>query len=71
VFATVEQHLLSPLPQNVFQLALWPTGKVATDCRIKVGKALYALPSRLTGQQVHAHTCADIVQTVHGGAPGR
>ena len=50
-----------------FQLAVWSTGKVATDCHVKVGKALYSVPWRLMGQQVHARTCGDIVQIVHGG----
>jgi hypothetical protein len=42
-------------------------GKVATDCPVKVTKALYSVPWRLMGQQVHARTCGDIVQIVHGG----
>ncbi len=67
LFATVEQQALTPLPQNTFQLAVWSTGKVGTDCHVKVGKALYSVPWRLMGQQVHARTCGDIVQIVHGG----
>ena len=67
VFSTVEQHALLPLPHNEFQLATWSTGKVATDCHVKVGKALYSVPWRLMGQQVHARTCGDVVQIVHGG----
>ena len=67
VFATVEQHALLPLPRNEFQLAAWSTGKVATDCHVKIGKALYSVPWRLMGQQVHARTCGDLVQIVHGG----
>ena len=46
---------------------MWSTGKVATDCHVKVGKALYSVPWRLMGQHVHARTCGDIVQIVHGG----
>ena len=67
VFSTVEQHALLALPRNEFQLAVWSVGKVATDCHVKVGKALYSVPWRLMGQQVHARTCGDIVQIVHGG----
>jgi hypothetical protein len=67
VFATVERQVLLPLPRNEFQLAVWSTGKVATDCHVKVGKALYSVPWRLMGQQVHARTCGDIVQIVHNG----
>lgn len=46
---------------------MWSTGKVATDCHGKVGKALHSVPWRLMGQQVHPRTCGDIVQIVHGG----
>ena len=70
VFSTVEQHALLPLPRNEFALAVWSSGKVATDCHVKVGKALYSVPWRLMGQQVHARTCGDIVPTHvthHGG----
>ena len=48
-------------------LAVWSTGKVATDCHVTVGKALYSVQWRLMGQQVHARTCGDIVQIVRGG----
>lgn len=34
---------------------------------VKVGKALYSVPWRLMGQQVHARTCGDLVQIVHDG----
>ncbi|MGH3557962.1 MAG: IS21 family transposase [Mycobacterium sp.] len=67
VFSTVEQHHLLALPRNEFQLATWSMGKVATDCHVKVGKALYSVPWRLMGQQVHARTCGDLVQIVHDG----
>jgi transposase len=67
VFSTVEQHALGPLPRNEFQLAVWSTGKAATDCHVKVGKALYSVPWRLMGQKVHARTCGDVVQIVHDG----
>ena len=49
VLAAVEQHALLPLPRIEFQLAVWSTGKVATDCHVKVGKALYSVPWRLMG----------------------
>jgi hypothetical protein len=67
VFSTVERYALLALPCNDFQLAVWSTGKVATDCHVKVGKALYSVPWRLMGQQVHARTCGDVVQIVHNG----
>jgi transposase len=67
VFAAVEQSALQPLPRNAFGLAVWSVGKVAVDCHVKVGKALYSVPWRLIGQQVHARTCGDIVQICHDG----
>ena len=36
-------------PRPHFELAVWSTGKVATDCHVKVGKALYSVPWRLIG----------------------
>jgi transposase len=68
VFAEVEQATLIALPINAFQLAVWSTGKVSVDCHVKVGKALYSVPWRLIGQQVHARRCGDLVQIVHEGA---
>lgn len=65
VFETIEQRKLIALPPNSFQLAVWSTGKVGTDCHVKAGKALYSVPWRLIGQQVHARTSGDIVQIVH------
>ncbi len=67
VFAAIEQSELRPLPVDQFQLAVWSTGKVGTDCHVKVGKALYSVPWRLIGQQVHARTCGDVVQIVRNG----
>jgi hypothetical protein len=67
VCSTVVRHALLPLPRNEFQLAVWSTGKVATDCHVKVGQALYSALWRLIGQQVHARTCGDVVQIVHNG----
>ncbi|MCU1682340.1 MAG: hypothetical protein JWQ81_3079 [Amycolatopsis sp.] len=67
VFEAVERSALIPLPVNGFQLATWSTGKVAVDCHVKVGKALYSVPWRLIGAQVHARSCGDLVQIVHEG----
>lgn len=67
VFAAVERSALIPLPATGFQLATWSVGKVAVDCHVKVGKALYSVPWRLIGARVHARTCGDIVQIVHEG----
>lgn len=67
VFEAMESSALIALPPGAFQLATWSTGKVAADCHVKVGKALYSVPWRLIGQQVHARTCGDLVQIVHDG----
>jgi len=67
VFEAMESQALLPLPRTPFQLATWSTGKVATDCHVKIGKALYSTPWRLMGQQIHARTCGDLVQIVHDG----
>ncbi|CCQ18483.1 Transposase [Rhodococcus sp. AW25M09] len=67
VFQAIEQPALIALPQNAFQLAVWSSGKVATDCHVKVGRALYSVPWRLLGSDVHARTSGDIVQIVHDG----
>ena len=48
-----KRDALLPLPpQTRSSSAIWSTGKVATDCHVKVGKALYSVPWRLIGQQV-------------------
>ena len=67
VFEAVERDALAPLPVNDFVLATWSTGKVGVDCHVKVGKALYSVPWRLIGQQVHARAAGNIVQVLHQG----
>src|SRR5665811_1622165 len=42
-------------------------GKVGPDIHVKVGPALYSVPWRLIGQQVHARSTATMVQVVHEG----
>ena len=68
VFAAVEAGALGPLPTTPFVLATWSAGKVGPDIHIKVGPALYSVPWRLIGQQVHARSTATMVQLVHEGA---
>ena len=65
VFAAVEAPALGPLPTTPFVLATWSTGKVGPDIHVKVGPALYSVPWRLLGQQVHARSTATMVQVVH------
>lgn len=67
LFRAVEEPALMALPPAPFALAVWSTGKVATDCHVKVGKALYSVPWRLLGQRVDARTCGDVVQVIHDG----
>lgn len=67
VFAAVEAPALRPLPTTPFVLATWSTGKVGPDIHVKVGPALYSVPWRFLGQQVHARSTATMVQVVHEG----
>jgi hypothetical protein len=67
VFHAAESAALKPLPRNDFVLATWSTGKVGPDCHVKVGKALYSVPWRLIGQQVHARAAGNTVQVLHDG----
>jgi hypothetical protein len=48
-------------------VATWSTGKVGPDCHVKVGKALYSVPWRLMGQQVHARSAGNTMQVLHQG----
>lgn len=54
VFTAVEAATLAALPPASFELAVWSSPKVATDCHVKVGKALYSVPWRLMGRRVDA-----------------
>jgi hypothetical protein len=65
VFAAVEASALRPLPATEFVLATWATGKVGPDTHVKVGPALYSMPWRPIGQEVHARSTASMVQIVH------
>jgi transposase len=65
VFDTVEATALKPLPRSEFVVASWSVGKVGVDCHVKVGPALYSVPWRLIGQQLHARTAGDTVQILH------
>jgi len=56
---------LKPLPRHHFVLATWSTGKVGVDCHLKVGPALYSVPWRLIGQQLHARSAGGTVQILH------
>ncbi|MDJ0420913.1 Mu transposase domain-containing protein, partial [Rhodococcus opacus] len=51
VFDAVEKRRLTELPPRPFEPVLYQVGKVAPDCHVKAGKALYSVPWRLIGQQ--------------------
>ena len=65
VFAAVEAGALMPLPPRPFESVVYSLGRVAPDCHVKSGKALYSVPWRLIGQQVTARTVGDVVQIFH------
>jgi hypothetical protein len=56
---------LKPFAPQRFRAATWSAGKVGVDCYVKIGKALYSVPWRLMGQQVHARSAGDSVQVMH------
>lgn len=65
VFDAVEKHRLTTLPPRPFDPVRYQVGKVAPDCHVKAGKALYSVPWRLIGQQVLVRTSGDVVQIFH------
>lgn len=67
VFTAIEADTLMPLPPRPFESVVYSVGRVAPDCHVKAGKALYSVPWRLIGQQVTARTTGDVVQILHTG----
>jgi transposase len=65
VFAALERDMLMPLPPRGFESVVYSLGRVAPDCHVKSGKALYSVPWRLIGQQVTVRTVGDVVQIFH------
>jgi transposase len=62
VFAAIEAPALQPLPVEPFELAVWSHPKVASDCHVKVGKALYSVPWRHIGIRVDARISDKLVE---------
>jgi transposase len=62
VFTALEADALMPLPPRPFESVIYSVGRVAPDCHVKSGKALYSVPWRLIGQQVTIRTAGDVVQ---------
>ena len=58
VFNALEAPALIGLPAVTFEIATWSYPKVAPDCHVKVGKALYSVPWRFIGRNVDAR-CGD------------
>ncbi|WP_428844579.1 IS21 family transposase [Mycolicibacterium hodleri] len=67
VFTALERDALMPLPPRAFESVVYSLGRVAPDCHVKSGKALYSVPWRLIGQQVTVRTVGDVVQIFHAG----
>lgn len=68
VFTAIEAQALMPLPPRPFESVVDGLGRVAPDCHVKSGKALYSVPWRLVGQQVTVRTVGDVVQIFHADA---
>lgn len=67
VFDAVEADALAALPPEPFELAVWSTPKVAPDCHVKVGKALYSVPWKLIGVRVDARAGERTVEIYRDG----
>ncbi len=62
VFTALEADALIPLPPRPFEPVIYTIGRVAPDCHVKSGKALYSVPWRLMGQHATVRTAGDVVQ---------
>jgi transposase len=67
LFESLEATALRPLPRDPFELASWSIPKVAPDCHVRVGKALYSVPWRLIGRQVDAREGERTVEVFFDG----
>jgi len=61
VFRALEQEHLLPLPRRPFEAATWQTAKVAPDCHICVGGALYSVPFRFIGARLDVRTTDEML----------
>jgi hypothetical protein len=80
IFDAVEADALQGLPAEPFELAVWSTPKVAPDCHVKVGAALYSVPwrhigvrvdARLTDRTVEIYVDGRLIKTHPRAARGR
>ncbi|WP_020794486.1 Mu transposase domain-containing protein [Gordonia desulfuricans] len=66
LFTQIEQSTLKPLPPRRCEHAVYHVGKVAADCHVTAGIALYSVPWRLIGQRVTVRIAGDVVQVFDG-----
>jgi transposase len=52
LFQAMEEEKLLPLPSRPFEIAHWQQAKVAPDCHVSVGGALYSVPFRYIGRRL-------------------
>jgi len=67
VFQATEQPALLGLPTEPYELAVWATPKVATDCHVSVDGALYSVPWRLVGRHVDVRSTPRLVEVFCDG----
>jgi len=61
VFRALEQEHLLALPRRPFEAATWQTAKVAADCHVSVGGALYSVPFRFIGARLDVRTTDEML----------
>lgn len=61
VFRALEAEHLLALPRRPFEAATWQTAKVAPDCHVSVGGALYSVPFRFIGARLEVRVTAAMV----------
>jgi len=66
IFRALEQEHLLALPRRPFEAATWQTAKVAPDCHVSVGGALYSVPFRLIGARLDVRATEAMVFIYEG-----
>jgi transposase len=67
VFRALEQDKLLALPRRPFEAATWQTAKVAPDCHLTVGGALYSVPFRFIGRRLDVRLSDTLLQVFDEG----
>lgn len=67
VFAAEEAGLLLPAPTSRYLPAIYDTVTVHRDHHIKIGRALYSLPTQLIGARVDVRADGELVKVFHRG----